>query len=179
MDLHFTSADPTPDERAAIDRILGVPNDDWSAGRKYKRERRHLLLPALHAINERIGWISGGALNYACRRLAVPPADAYGVATFYAMFSTKPRPPAVLHVCDDIACASAGAQELCGALEAAHGPAGTPSPDGRTTWLRSPCLGSCDRAPAALFVEAGTQPRTSNNLRRAVTVDRCRRGSFG
>ena len=158
MDLHFTSADPTPDERAAIDGILGAPNDEWSGGAR-ARERRHLLLPTLHAINQRIGWISGGALNYACRRLAVPPADAYGVATFYAMFSTKPRPPTVLHVCDDIACASAGAQELCRALESAHGPAGTPSPDGRTTWLRSPCLGSCDRAPAALFVEAGTQPR--------------------
>jgi len=30
----------------------------------------------------------------------VPPAEAYGVATFYAMFSTEPRPGAVVHVCD-------------------------------------------------------------------------------
>ena len=117
-----------------------------------------MLLPVLHAVNERVGWISGGALNYACRRLAVPPADAYGVATFYAMFSTKPRPPVVLHVCDDIACACVGANDLCRALESVHGPAGTPSPDGRATWLRSPCLGLCDRAPAALFVAAGEEP---------------------
>ena len=49
------------------------------------------LLPALHALNDRVGWISEGALNYVCRRLTVPPAEAYGVATFYAMFSLERR----------------------------------------------------------------------------------------
>jgi NADH:ubiquinone oxidoreductase subunit E len=27
-----------------------------------------------------------------------------GVVTFYHLLSTKPRPPIVAHVCDDIAC---------------------------------------------------------------------------
>ena len=40
-----------------------------------------------------------------------PPAEAYGVATFYALFATNPRPPVVAHVCDDIACRLAGAEE--------------------------------------------------------------------
>ena len=31
------------------------------------RERRHLLLPALHAVQDRVGWISRGALDYICR----------------------------------------------------------------------------------------------------------------
>ncbi|MBV8373733.1 MAG: NADH-quinone oxidoreductase subunit E, partial [Candidatus Eremiobacteraeota bacterium] len=64
MDLHFTSAEPTGAERAAIDRVVGPP-DAARAGAS-TRERRHLLLPVLHAINARVGWISGGALNYAC-----------------------------------------------------------------------------------------------------------------
>ena len=34
------------------------------------------------------------------------------MATFYAMFSTEPRPPTVVHVCDDIACRVNGAEEL-------------------------------------------------------------------
>jgi NADH-quinone oxidoreductase subunit F len=158
MDLHFTSAIPTQAERAAVDRVLGAPDEEgWDGGAR-ARERRHLLLPVLHAINARVGWISGGALNYACQRLAVPPADAYGVATFYATFSTTPRAPVVLHVCDDIACACAGSQDLCRALESACGPAGAPSADARATWLRSPCLGLCDRAPAALLYAAGDEP---------------------
>ena len=53
------------------------------------RARRHLLLPGLHAVQERVGWISAGALNYICERLTVPPAEAYGVATFYALLATR------------------------------------------------------------------------------------------
>ncbi len=52
---------------------------------------RDLLLPALHALQSRAGWISQGGLNYVSERLTVPPAEAYGVATFYAMFSVQPR----------------------------------------------------------------------------------------
>ena len=72
--------------------------------------RRHLLLPVLHAIHGRIGWISPGALNYACLRLDVPPAEAYGVADFYDMFSLARQPPVVARVCDDIACQAKGAK---------------------------------------------------------------------
>jgi NADH-quinone oxidoreductase subunit F len=109
----------------------------------------------LHAVQDRVGWISQPALNYVCKRLTIPPAEAYGVATFYALYATKPRPPVVAHVCDDIACRLAGAEELCGDLERSFGEAGTPIGEGRSTWLRSPCLGLCDRAPAALITSAG------------------------
>jgi len=123
-----------------------------------RADRRHLLLPGLHAVQERVGWISGGALNYLCERLGVPPAEAYGVATFYAMFSTVPRAPVVLHVCDDIACLCKGARELCERMEAQFGPAGSTADGTNATWLRSPCLGLCDRAPAALLTVAGERP---------------------
>jgi len=116
---------------------------------------RTLLLPVLHAVHARTGWISEGALNYVSERLSVPPAEAYGVATFYDMFSMKPRPPSVVHVCDDIACRVNGAEDLCRDLEQKIGKAGEPSVDGRTMWRRSPCLGQCDRAPAALVQNAG------------------------
>jgi NADH-quinone oxidoreductase subunit F len=152
MDLHFTTASATPDERAAVDSLLQPPSLTGRNAGKAARDQRHLLLPVLHAVNERVGWISEGALNYVCERLSVPPADAYGVATFYAMFSTAPRAPFVVHVCDDIACRAAGAEDLCRALEARAGD------ESRTSWLRSPCLGLCERAPATLVTSAGVQP---------------------
>ena len=105
-----------------------------------------------------MGWISTPALNYICKRLAVAPAEAYGVATFYSLFATTPRPPVVAHVCDDIACRLAGAELLCADLTRSVGPAGEPIRDGRATWLRSPCLGLCDRAPALLLTVAGERP---------------------
>ncbi|HLV81740.1 MAG TPA: NAD(P)H-dependent oxidoreductase subunit E, partial [Chthonomonadaceae bacterium] len=167
MDLHFTSATATVEERAAVDEILGAPDSGWRGGARdarshhlaegghRQRAQRHLLLPALHAVQGRIGWISPGALNYVCERLAIPPAEAYGVASFYAMFSTEPQPPVVVHVCDDIACKTRGADALCAALAAQFGLEGVPGADGRATWKRGPCLGLCEKAPAALCQIAG------------------------
>ena len=172
MDLHVIGPLASPTERAAVDAVLGPPDSGWVGGRRDPatdghaargghavRARRSELLPALHAIQSRVGWISQPALNYVCKRLAVAPADAYGVATFYALYATTPRPPTVAHICDDIACRLAGAEALCATLEREIGPAGEPLDDGRTTWIRSPCLGLCDRAPAMLLTAAGADER--------------------
>ncbi len=167
MDLHFNQATATADERAAVDELLGPPPgdhecDDLDArlgdrveGFRGRRGLRHLLLPTLHALQGRIGWISPGALNYLCERLLVPPAEAYGVATFYALLATEAQPPTIVHVCDDIACKARGADALCAALEVQFGPAGEPNDVGRAAWKRSPCLGLCEKAPAALCQRAG------------------------
>src|SRR3954453_13372698 len=150
MDLHFTADQPDSEEIAAVDGCL--------AGLHSSDPRRQYLLPVLHALQARKGWVSPGALNYACQRLDVPPAEAFGVADFYAMFQTRPHPPATVHVCDDIACRIRGAEVLCADVEAMLGPAGE-SLDGYATWHRSPCLGLCERAPAALVIAAGNPPR--------------------
>ena len=120
------------------------------------RSRRDLLLPALHALQDRIGQITQPGLNYVCRRLSVPPAEAYGVATFYALFATKPRPPAVAHVCDDIACRLAGAEDVFADVERALGPAGSAARDGRIGGCAARASGCaswrpprrCSRSPA-------------------------------
>ena len=46
-------------------------------------------------LQERVGWISAGALNYVGERLTVPPAEIYGVATFYALFRRSHAAPFV------------------------------------------------------------------------------------
>ncbi|MEZ0234164.1 MAG: NADH-ubiquinone oxidoreductase-F iron-sulfur binding region domain-containing protein [Actinomycetota bacterium] len=152
-------AEPSPGERAAVDELLGAPASAWDGalersafdhrvarGGAEARDDRHLLLPALHALQGAVGWISPGGMNYVCERLTVPPAEAYGVATFYAMLSTEERPRTVLHVCDDIACRRAGAQRVTERL----------TTDGSGV-VPSPCLGLCERAPAMLLQRAGDQ----------------------
>jgi NADH-quinone oxidoreductase subunit F len=172
VDLHVIAPLASPAEREAVDAVLGPPTSGWRGGERdprldghvargghEARAHRDLLLPALHALQDRVGSISQPGLAYVARRLSVPPAEAYGVATFYALLSTQSRPPAVAHVCDDIACRLAGAEAICDDLTRALGPAGEPARDGRLTWLRSPCLGLCERAPAALFTVAGSSTR--------------------
>lgn len=171
---------PDRDERAAVDSVLGSLQDGKTDNSHLQQERptqlqRHLLLPVLHAINSHIGWISPGALNYACGRLHIPPAEAFGVADFYGLFSMTPRPRVVIHVCDDIACLIRGAPAICEHLAGCLGPAGAAKPSEKLTWLRSPCLGLCERAPAALVSAAGPKfweralaPITGDSLLAAV-----------
>ena len=133
-------------------RNLKVEGHSSLLGGHEARSRRDLLLPALHAVQARFGWIPPGALDYVCRRLTVPPAEAHGVVTFYHLFSLEPRPLAVAHVCDDIACRIKGAEQLCIELEHSLGP------ESEGCWKRSPCLGRCESAPVALVFKAGESP---------------------
>jgi NADH-quinone oxidoreductase subunit F len=159
-------AAPTAEERAAVDELLGPPEVGREGGHQRTerdlrvvrggheaRALRHLLLPALHALQARAGWISKGGLNYVCQRLSVPPAEAYGVATFYAMFSVEERPKTVVHVCDDLACRGSGGGQLCEELSREVGPEGFDG--GGWTWHRSPCLGMCEQPPAVFAQRAG------------------------
>lgn len=163
MDIHLTERRATPTEQSAVDRVLG-PEEIGSGqpnGRALVRTTppRNLLLPVLHAIQSRIGWISLGAVNYVAVRMDLPPAEIYGVASFYAMFSLEPRAPVVAHVCDDIACLARGAGQLCAELENTLGPARQPTSVEAATWQRTPCLGLCERAPAVLITASGEAPR--------------------
>ena len=153
-DLYFGAADEATDaEMAAVDEAIA----DWGpatvrvserlvrGGRARSRERRHLLLPALHALQRAAGWISPGGLDHACRVLEVPPAEAYGVATFYHLFTHEP--PAAddtVHVCDDVACRLVGAVGLIDDLRT-----------GGHHVKSSPCLGQCERAPAVMVQRRG------------------------
>ena len=159
MDLHFTTDVPTDDEREAVDAVLG---EDLASSEGVPRvahqnrgtpERRSLVLPALHALQHREGWISPGGVNYVSRRLGVPPAEVFGVASFYALFAVEKRPKTVVHVCDDVVCRVNGATEVALACRESIGPAHEENEG--LMWIKSPCLGLCDRAPAVLVQKAG------------------------
>jgi NADH-quinone oxidoreductase subunit F len=143
MDLRLMLDRPTQAEREAVDALLGpVESNNGRVvyGGHAARAMRHLLLPALHAVQDVSGSVSRGALAYICERLTVPPAEAYGVATFYALFDVDGPGGLSIHVCDDIVCVQYGAEELIAQLD-----------EEGTAYERSPCLGQCDRPPAAMF----------------------------
>lgn len=149
-DLHLTDDQATAAERAAVDAVLGDLGPAVvvetgrlvRGGRARRRERRPLLLPALLALQEEIGWISPGGLNHLADRLQVPPADAYGVATFYELLrTTEPgHSGPTTWVCVDPACRIA--------------PTPVAVPDG-TVRQDAPCLGRCEQAPAAFVQRRG------------------------
>jgi NADH-quinone oxidoreductase subunit F len=156
VDLKISSSVATSEERAAVDAVIGAPAPDEPGavrgnenlrsvrGGAALRGIRHQLLPVLHSVNDRVGWISRGAINYVAERMDVAPAEVYGVASFYALFSMEPRERRQVHACVDLACRAMG------------GPREEDLPEGVHP---SPCLGACERAPAALVMEAGATVR--------------------
>ncbi len=143
MDLVTRGVPPTTDEQEAIESVLGPAPErvlhDVRGGHEL-RDRRHLLLPTLHAVNDRVGWISQEAIDHIAERLDASPAEIYGVASFYALFSLTERPAHQVHVCVDLACRANGGPTMSELPPGAH---------------PSPCLGLCERAPAAFVVDAG------------------------
>jgi NADH-quinone oxidoreductase subunit F len=135
MDLHFTAGPPTQVERDALD---GVAPDEVAG-------RRDLLLPALHAVADAVGWISPEAIDEIGRRLHVAPAEVYGVASFYSSFTFAPAPTRVVRVCDDLACGFGR-------------PVPVPESTDDTRFVASPCLGLCEQAPASLVTVNGRAP---------------------
>ena len=122
-------------------------------------QRRSALLPALQAAQQLYGWVNEDAAKEVSAALGIPLADVFGVLDFYAMLYRRPVGRTVLRVCSAPVCALAGAdgvtKSLCRHLKIEPDEI---SPDGRFTVEHAPCLGLCDRAPAALAGEAVVAP---------------------
>ena len=170
MDLKTFGHSASPEEIEAIDSVLSnhrkdgrIDSIDEHSTNGYripfdnKGGQQDLILPALHAIQERVGWISRGALEHLSLELGVSPAETYGVASFYSLFSLDEVPQTVIHVCDDIACRAANNFDPASAMSSKFGPSNTIS--GNIMWVRSPCLGKCDEGSAALIQRSGEEHR--------------------
>lgn len=100
-------------------------------------KERASLLPALWTVADEVGWIDEERTAAIAQVMNLPVAEVYGVASFYALLPTRPEVPA--RVCDDLICHLKGSQALLAELRQAGVEA--------SEW---PCLGRCDKAPAAL-----------------------------
>ena len=69
-------SDRRDNDGQSSERPIGDTRTAFAAFGGGAHGRRHRLLPVLHAIQKRIGWISPGALNYVALRLDVAPAEA-------------------------------------------------------------------------------------------------------
>lgn len=70
------------------------------------------LLPILHAIQERIGYIPEGAVPIIAQEMQQTRADVHGVISFYHHFRTRPAGSHVLQVCRAEACQARGGRAL-------------------------------------------------------------------
>jgi NADH-quinone oxidoreductase subunit E len=107
-----------------------------------------LLLPLLHEIQEKEGWISKEAIKEAASFLHLAVARVEEVVSFYTMYNRKPVGKRHIQICTNIACYLRGADHLLQCLEKRLGiHEGQTTPDGRYTLTAVECLAACGTAP--------------------------------
>jgi bidirectional [NiFe] hydrogenase diaphorase subunit len=123
---------------------------DTSMSRHHHRP--DALIEALHAAQELFGHLDHDILLYVARGLKLPPSRVYGVATFYHLFTFKPKGKHHCTVCLGTACYVNGGAGLLAAIEAATGiHAGQTRADGRVSLDTARCVGACGIAPLVVF----------------------------
>jgi NADH-quinone oxidoreductase E subunit len=110
------------------------------------------VIPALHALQELYGnYLPEEAVRRLAEGLRIPVNQVFGVATFYTMFSMRPRGKNIIRVCESPPCHLIGAQSIIEILEDELGIGiGETTSDGRFTLELTSCLGVCAVAPAMM-----------------------------
>ena len=101
------------------------------------------LIPALHAIQDRVGWLPREELVTLSREVRRPLYEIEGLVSFYPHFLTEPPKTVTLHVCHDLSCWLQGADERIAELRERYGR------DADVDLVEVSCIGRCDAAPAA------------------------------
>ena len=116
------------------------------------RGERQALLPALHLVQEREGYISEEVISYLASRLSLPSVDVYGMVTFYTLFSLKKEGKNIIRVCVSLPCYLKGGNQILETLKEELGiKEYQTTPDKRFTLEPVSCLGLCDQAPAMMI----------------------------
>ena len=119
--------------------------------REYNYDKAKLV-PILQAVQARYNWLSKELLSYIACALGLPPARVYGVATFYAHFSLKPKGKNIIRLCDGTACHVKGSTAILDALYEKLNikPDRDSTDDMMFTVETVSCLGACGLAPVML-----------------------------
>lgn len=107
------------------------------------------LIPILQNVQEEYRYLPEEVLTYVATALGLPPSAVFGVATFYAQFSTEPKGRYVVKVCNGTACHVRGSDTVHYSIRRAIGlePGQKTTPDLAFTVERVACVGACSMAP--------------------------------
>ena len=106
-------------------------------------------------------------INYTATGMKLPPSDVFGVATFYSLFSTKPKGRNAIKVCKGTACYVRGIKEVIERISEEYGIKEDDTTDDRRFSLESVrCLDACGLAPALVI-----GPDTHGSVTKNTVID--------
>jgi len=119
---------------------------------KYQ-DKKGALIPLLQEVQKEKGYLSRETMQYLADKMKIPPAEIFGVATFYSMFRLKPQGKHLIRVCKGTAChvSDAGGikKAVMDALQLSEEENTTA--DMQFTVMEVACLGCCSLSPVIMI----------------------------
>ncbi len=144
------SSSPADFDPAVVDEIIAA-----------RRDLPGALLPILHEVNHRFGYIPRQAVALIAAGLNLSRAEVHGVVSFYHDFRTAPPGRHVIRICRAESCQAMGSAALEDHISRAIGArVGQTSDSGEFTFEAVYCFGNCACSPA-LAIDGELQGRAT------------------
>ncbi|MEK7757365.1 MAG: NADH-quinone oxidoreductase subunit NuoE [Planctomycetota bacterium] len=116
--------------------------------------KRAVLLPALHIVQDALGYVPWQAMVEIADLLEIHPSDVIDTISFYTHFWTHPKGEKVITVCRSISCEVMGGATVLEELKQQLGiDEHETTKDGKYSLVTEECLAGCDHAPCLLINE--------------------------
>lgn len=153
-------------EELDVDELIGsVGNVLCEHDRK-----KGVLIHALQKIQQDYGYLPEDVLRTLSRKLSLPLAEIYSVATFYKQFHFSPRGRKIVRVCTGTACHVRGATNVLNAVEDEFEiKEGETTEDLEMTLETVGCVGCCGLAPVVTINEEIIGDIGTKKLKKLIT----------
>ena len=129
---------------------------------------RTILIPLLQKIQSKYNYVSEYSMQVVADLLDTPPAEVFGVVSFYSYLYDNPRGRHIIRLCRTISCDLAGKAQVAHQLESNLGiKFGETTKDGEYSLEWTNCIGFCDQGPAMMIddeVHSNLKPEEIHQL---------------
>ena len=130
----------SPEDLATMDSII----------KRYPRSRS-AIMPLLHFVQSRVGFVNGEGIELIAQLLALESAEVSAVATFYTQYKRSPVGEYHVGVCTNTLCAVMGGDAIFAGLKAHLGVENDGvTADGKVSLEHIECNAACDYAPVVM-----------------------------
>ncbi len=158
-------------EELNVDEMIGRVGDILTENER----KRGVLIHTFHRIQQDYGYLPGEVLSTLSKKLDLPLAEIYSVASFYKQFHFSPRGRKIVRVCMGTACHVRGGKNVLNAIEKEFNiKQGETTEDLEMTLETVGCVGCCGLAPVVTVneeVSGDLGPKKIKSLIRSIKED--------
>lgn len=112
------------------------------------------VISVLRLSQDQVGYLPLEVIDHVAEGMNLPASEVFGIATFYSLFSLKPKGKHVIKACTGTACYVKGIKEVMSHITNKHGiKEGETMEDRRFSMEGVRCLGACGLAPVLIVGE--------------------------